>query len=162
MPMSINKPVVQAIAHQPGAGDTVSMMGVTLTYKVVGAQSDGKWLVLEYTAPPQMSGPFAHVHKVTTEIFYVLEGMLTITAGEQTYHLGAGGTVFVPPGTPHTFANNTNRPAKFFAMASPAGLEDYFKEMVNLMEEEPSWPPKDVDKVEALMAKYDTYVVTAV
>jgi len=47
------KPVV----HAPGAGQTVGAMGVALTFKTVGTDSDGQWLILEYMAPPQLSGP---------------------------------------------------------------------------------------------------------
>ena len=162
MPMSINQHTAQAIAHQPGAGDTVSMMGVTITYKVVGAQSDGQWLVMEYTAPPQMPGPPPHEHKITTEIFYVVEGVLAVQAGGQTTQLGAGGVAFVPPGTPHSFSNSGDAPAKFLLIASPAGLEMYFSEMGDLLKNETSWPPQDMSQVIALMAKHDTYAATAV
>jgi hypothetical protein len=40
--------------------------------------------VIEYTAPPNFSGPPPHWHKVMTEIFYVVEGAMTFRVGEQT------------------------------------------------------------------------------
>jgi uncharacterized cupin superfamily protein len=141
----------------PGGGDVRAGMGVTMAFKTVGAQSAGQWLVLEYTAPPQFSGPPPHWHKIMTEIFYVLEGTLTLRAGDETIQAGPGGYAYVPPGTVHAFSNQTEAPAKYLLIASPAGLEDYFAELGELVKNEPAWPPKDMSKVVALMAKYDTY-----
>lgn len=168
MPMSINSPnrsaavaidpsSASAVALLPGGGETLTALGVTLTFKTVGAQSCGQWLTLEYTAPPQFDGPPRHWHKVTTEIFFVLEGTLTLTAGDETIHAGPGGYAYVPPGTVHGFSNQTDAPVRYFAIASPAGLEDYFAEMSELIKDEPSWPPRDMSKIVALMEKYDTF-----
>ena len=160
MPMSINSKAPATPAATilpPGAGETHAAMGVTLTFKVVGADSGGQWLVMEYNAPPNLSGPPPHVHKVTTEIFYVLEGGLAITANGVTSELGPGGFAYVPPGTAHTFAKPHDAPAKYLLMASPAGLELYFAEMMDLLKAEPQWPPKDKGKFIALLAKYDTF-----
>ena len=52
-------------------------------------------------------------------------------------------------------------PAKYFGIASPAGLEDYFAELQELIKQEPAWPPRDMEKVVALMAKYDTFAPPA-
>lgn len=165
MPMSINQsaalsgdPVVpSALLLMPGGGETLAGMGVTMSHKTTGAQSAGQWLVMEYTAPPQFSGPPPHWHKVTTEIFFVLEGTLTLSAGDAAIQAGPGGYAYVPPGTVHGFSNQTDAPARFLLVASPAGLENYFRELANLIQDETSWPPRDMSKVIALMAKYDTF-----
>ena len=148
---------LQPVVRVAGEGQTHNALGVTLTFKTVGTDSGGQWLTMEYTAPPQFSGPPPHVHKVTTEIFYVLEGTLTMQVNGQTIHLGAGGMAYVPPGTVHTFANQTDAPTKFLGIASPSGLENYFAEMMELVKNEPQWPPKDMGPIIALMAKYDTF-----
>ena len=136
-------------------------MGVTMSFKTTGAQSDGQWLVLEYTAPPHFAGPPPHWHKVTTEIFYVLEGTLTLRTGEETIQAGPGGYAFVPPGVVHAFSNQSDAPARYLLVASPAGLENYFAELAELVKHEPSWPPKDMSKIVALMARYDTFAPPA-
>ncbi|MCU0501949.1 MAG: cupin domain-containing protein [Anaerolineae bacterium] len=157
VPMSINRASTTPIVHAPNAGETLTALGVTITYKSVGAQTNGQWLVLEYTAPPQFAGPPPHWHKVTTEIFYVLEGVLTLRVGDETIQAGPGSYAYVPPGTVHAFSNQTDAPARYLLVASPAGLESYFAELAELVKTEPSWPPKDMGKVIALMAKYDTF-----
>lgn len=162
MPMSINNKALAATILPPGAGEMRTAKGVTLTFKVVGADSGGQWLILEYNAPPQLQGPPPHVHKVTTEIFYVLEGSLSLVANGQTSEFGPGGFAYIPPGTAHTFANPHDAPAKYLLMASPAGLENYFAEVMELLKAETQWPPKDMDKFIELMAKYDTFAPDAV
>ncbi len=168
MPMSINSPNrstavaidpsgPKSIVLMPGGGETLTGMGVTMTLRTTGAQSAGQWLVIEYTAPPQFSGPPPHWHKIMTEIFYVLEGTLTLSAGDETIQAGPGGYAFVPPGTVHGFSNQTDAPARYLLIASPAGLENYFQELAELIKGEPSWPPKDMSKLVALMARYDTF-----
>lgn len=149
-----------AIAPQivpSGEGSTLSAYGVDITYKLVGKNSGGNWLVLEYAGPPRFTGPAPHWHKVTTEHFYVLEGSLTVQVDGQTSEIDAGGYAFVPPGIVHTFSNETDAPAKFLLITTPAGLEDYFAEMDGLLANEPEWPLKDMSKVVALMAKYDSF-----
>jgi len=147
------KPILLA----PGEGQTMHALGVTMTWMTRGADSGEQWLTLEYTAPPNFPGPPPHWHKVMTEIFYVLEGQLTLRLGEETRQVGPGGYAYVPPGNVHGFSNQTGAPAKFFLIASPALLEKYFAELAELIKDEPAWPPQDMGKVIALMAKYDTF-----
>lgn len=42
-----------------------------------------------------------------TEIFYVLEDTLTLTAGDETIQAGPGGYAYVPPGQVHGFSNQS-------------------------------------------------------
>ena len=50
------------------------------------------------SGPPQL-----HVHDEDDEAWHVLEGTLRFRLGERTVDAGAGSTVFVPAGTPHTY-----------------------------------------------------------
>ena len=45
-------------------------------------------------------------------MFYVLEGTLRVSLGDEVLELEAGSFVCVPPGTPHTFANKSDRPVR--------------------------------------------------
>lgn len=148
---------IQPLLLSPGDGETYSGLEVTITPKTLGAQSGGQWLVVEYTAPPGSVGPRLHWHKTTTEIFYVLEGTLTLQVNEATQALRPGGYAYIPPHTVHAFSNLSHAPAKFLLVASPAGFEHYFIELVELAKTEPQWPPVDMSRILALMAKYDTF-----
>lgn len=159
MPMSINSPVrSNAIVVPAGAGETFAGIGANIVLKAGGAQTDGQFLVVDYTAPPKFTGPPPHWHKAMTEMFYVLEGTLEVLANDQRTNLGAGGFALVPPGVVHAFANPSSAPARFLLVATPAGLERYFAELTAMVRTEAVWPPKDPTALHALMARYDTFV----
>ncbi len=157
MPMTINSTQMKPLVLEPGAGAKLAGAGVNIALKVAGAQSDGQLLVLEYSAPVRFAGPPPHWHKITTEIFYVLEGALSLQIGGETTLAGPGGCAFVPPGAVHAFANPGDAPARFLLIASPAGLEGYFAELSELIRHEPAWPPRDMTALRELMARYDTF-----
>ena len=137
------------------------MVGGTVTIKTESEDTGSAWSLLEFTVPPLFSGPPPHWHKVTQEAFYVLEGSLTLQVGEQTIKVPPGGYAFIPIGMIHTYSNAEDESAKFLLFISPGGLEKYFGELAELIQNEPSWPPVDMSKVSALMAKYDTYPPSA-
>ena len=154
----INQPFqLQPRLLKPGAGPTLSFLGVDLSYKVSSADTAGEWALLEYSAPPMFAGPPLHWHKVTSEVFYVLEGRVTFHMGEEVFKGEPGSMVYIPTGVLHTFSNQEEEPARFLTFLSPGGFEEYFKELAALVQLEPSWPPKEMSKLFALYEKYDNY-----
>lgn len=138
-------------------GHVFNALGASIFLKTTGGQSGGQWFVMEGNSPPRMSGPAPHWHKLATEIFVVLEGELTFRAGDQTRTVGPGGYAYIPPGTVHTFANESDAPVKYLALTSPATLEGYFRELMALVQGG-EWPPQDPQEIIALMAKYDSFL----
>lgn len=161
MPMSINSPRFRSVVVSPGGGERLSSLGVEIALKTGSAQTDGQWVLLEYSAPPRFAGPPPHWHKLTTEIFYVLDGELSVQIDGELRAIGAGGCVLIPPGVIHAFGNPHNAPTRFLLVASPAGLDHYFAELEAMTRSEPSWPPHDLTALRALMARYDTYTPAA-
>lgn len=141
----------------PGGGHVFNGLGVIQNYKVTSADTGGEWTAMEYTAVPRFAGPAPHWHKVLQEAAYILEGMLTFHMDDRTAAVSTGGFVYIPPGTVHTFANETDAPARMLLFMLPGGFEDYFKDLQALIKSEPTWPPADMSKLLELMAKYDTY-----
>ena len=59
-----------------------------------------------------------HLHNVMEENFFILEGELEFTVGDETLTARAGDLVHVEPGKSHYLKNTTNAPAKaIFALA---------------------------------------------
>lgn len=56
------------------------------------------------TETPPEKGPSLHLHPYI-EVFIVLDGQLTITAGDATIEAAAGQIVIVPAETPHKYRN---------------------------------------------------------
>jgi quercetin dioxygenase-like cupin family protein len=50
-------------------------------------------------------GPPLHTHPYV-EVAFTLEGRATITIGNETREVSAGGIVVIPPETPHRFVNS--------------------------------------------------------
>ena len=164
MPMSINRSTTvsdlsaapSAIVLMPGGGDTRPVMGPTITFKTVGGQSDGQFLVMEATEQPGSGSP-TNWHKVTTLIIFVLEGTFTLQVGDETTQLGPGGYAYLPPRTVYAITNRSDAPAKCLWITSPAGMEDYIAAAMEWVASEPAWPPADTSKLAALREKYDFF-----
>ena len=129
------------IVLRPGEGKIVPVPGHKVTHKVVGADTDGAYSLLEVELVGD--GPPQHIHKNEDEAFYVLEGEINVLLGERTTRATAGSFVLIPRGTVHTFSRVGQEPAKLLAIFSPPGLEQFFDEAVDL----------DVTDTEAYVAK---------
>jgi mannose-6-phosphate isomerase-like protein (cupin superfamily) len=67
-----------------------------------------------------------HVHPVGSETFKVRTGCLAIVMDGKEQLVGAGRSITVPPGTPHSFKNAGAIPVKFTAEFSPAQQQRNF------------------------------------
>jgi len=134
-----------------GEGDSVSLRGSELTFKVRSDQAAGASCV-EFAALPGFDTGL-HVHKKLEETFYVLEGEFELRAGDEVRRGLPGTVMFVPPGVPHAFSNPTDAPARILFLMSPPGHDRYFVELADILAR--SGPP-DTDAIAALRSKYDT------
>ncbi len=87
-----------------------------------GEQSDGRVSVSEITMPARAAGPPLHRHAFD-EVFYVLEGELTIQVGRDLLTAGRGELVHAPSGVPHTLANRSSATVRCLVVCAPAGFE---------------------------------------
>lgn len=111
--------------------------------------------VLRYTAPARFVGPPPHRHAVTTEAFHVLDGALTVTLDRDELCLEPGATTVVDPGRIHAFRNDGVRACSFLVVAAPPGLEQFLRELADLMAESIIWPPEEKSVLRDLGRRYD-------
>lgn len=90
-------------------------------------------------------------------MFYVLEGTLTVRLGEDTRELGAGTFVCVPPGVVHTFRNEGEQPVRFLNFNTPAGWENYMRDLAAAAKE----GPLDSATIGRIASRYDFRAVDA-
>lgn len=64
-----------------------------------------------------------HVHDGEDDAFYVLEGQLVVTYGEEEVVAGPGTFVLVPPGVRHGLRNDGDTPVRMLNIHSPAGFD---------------------------------------
>ena len=134
-----------------GEGDSVSLRGTEVTFKVKSGQAEGASCTEWVAAPGFDTG--LHVHERLEETWYVLDGELEFRLGDETVNAPTGACVFVPPHVPHAFANRRQAPAKFLLMLSPPTHDRYFVELAEILEHR---GPPDSEAIAALRAKYDT------
>ncbi len=60
-----------------------------------------------------------HVHHEDDEAWYVLEGRLGFVRGAERLEAGPGAAVLVPRGTPHTYWNAGDGPARYVIVMPP-------------------------------------------
>lgn len=145
------------IVLQPGEGSTVSPPGhPVMTTKISGLDAANAYSMLEMTVYDQ--GPPLHKHLSEEEVFYVLEGEVTLRVGDREIQVVPGSVVLVPRGTPHTFWNSSKSPARLLVIFSPAGYEGFFAEVAGL--EEPVGTAEYLVKVGAIREKYNAELVT--
>jgi mannose-6-phosphate isomerase-like protein (cupin superfamily) len=120
--------VTRAVIRKLGEGRTVAVVGDVYRFLATGEDTDGRYALWEAFVPPG-GGPPPHVHSREEEGFYVLEGEITFFIGDQRLIASAGTFANVPVGTPHSFRNESGKPARMLISVAPAGLEQMFFEV---------------------------------
>jgi quercetin dioxygenase-like cupin family protein len=114
---------------------------------------DGPFAVVEFELAPGFEGPLPHLHRETTDCFYVLDGSLVFKLDGERRDAPSGTFVRVPPGVVHTFSNpDPEHPARVLNMFAPPGLAGYLREIAAA-----SAPGAELDHaaLEAIAARYD-------
>lgn len=97
--------------------------------RIPSGATDGVMTLGEVQLPPRTAGPNLHVHTNEDEMFFVLDGVLTVQIGEQLHEIQAGGLAWGARGMPHAFANRAIEPLRIMILWIPGGAERVFVEM---------------------------------
>ncbi|MGH2793253.1 MAG: quercetin 2,3-dioxygenase [Actinomycetota bacterium] len=111
---------------KPGQGERLAFMGQVSLVRATGDQTGGLLSITE-TRTPAGNGPPRHVHSLEDEMFFVLEGELTFTIGDEQHVAGPGSFVFAPRDVPHAYV--ANAPTRHLGMVSPPGFERFLHDM---------------------------------
>ena len=111
----------------PNAGKSFWLTTDRHTFKLVGADTNGAFTLIEVIARPEF-GPPPHIHHRQDECFYVLEGEFEFTYEGRTFTAGAGSVVHLAKGRVHTHRAAGNRPARALNVTTPAGVEKFIEE----------------------------------
>lgn len=108
-----------------GEGEALWFLGTLAIVKVAGEAVDRRYALIEFLFPEGASPPL-HTHP-QDESYFVLEGRLTLQAGDALFELGEGGAAAVPMGVAHTFRVDSEL-ARVLVLSTPAGLERLVRE----------------------------------
>jgi len=147
----------QPTLRKPAQGRTIAVVGDVYRFLATGEDTNGKYAMWEAIVPPG-GGPPPHVHSREEEGFYILEGEITLTVNGERIVATAGTFANMPVGTPHSFKNESDRPAKMLLSVAPAGLEQMFFEVgVPLAEGATTALPPTKDEIETLLTVAPKY-----
>jgi quercetin dioxygenase-like cupin family protein len=123
----------QAIVVPPGQGDLVNLRGLGVHFKIEGLQTGGRFSIVEHPIEPRRLIP-PHVHTNEDEYSFVIEGVVGARIGDEIVEGGPGTYIIKPRNVPHTFWNPTDQPARLLEIISPAGFENYFRELGQMID----------------------------
>ena len=106
----------------PGEGRAYPMGRIAAVFKADGAETQERYSISEWSLEPHTQGPGAHSH-AEDDVFYVIEGTMSVRVGEHWTDAARGSFVLVPGGTVHDFENRTDARAAILNVSVPGGFE---------------------------------------
>ena len=147
----MSEQIARSLVRNRTDGRTIAVVGDVYRFLATGNETNGKYAIWEAIVPPG-GGPPPHVHSREEEGFYILEGEITFQIGENRLVATAGMFANMGVGTPHSFRNESGRPAKMLISVAPAGLEEMFFECgIPLAPDATTTPPPTKAEIEKLV-----------
>jgi mannose-6-phosphate isomerase-like protein (cupin superfamily) len=124
-------------------------------FKAAAHDTAGRFDFLIMALAP-LTGPPLHYHEEQDDTFYVLEGLLTVQAGEEILDLGPGDFMSIPPRMAHTFDNlhNGDDLVRTINVMTPGGLFPTIEDMARV---EPG--PDQADGIKDATRRHGTLIV---
>ena len=94
----------QAVHVPPGKGKRLWVADKLMTFVVSGGETGGAYALTDSTVPPGGEAP-PHVHRREDEAFWVLEGEIEVTVGDDTLTASRDSFVRLPRDVPHSYVN---------------------------------------------------------
>ena len=154
----ITEQLTQAVVLKANEGRALWHLGALINFKALGSETGGEYWALEGLADQHMAVPL-HSHSREVEIWYVLEGEITFTIGDEKRTVGPGAFAYIPRNMPHIFQVRSGT-ARWFGIGMPAGLDQWFFETgepaQSLTLPPPATTPPDVEAIIASLKAYGT------
>lgn len=146
-----------AVVVRAGQGQAVRWGPNGVVRLLAGAaNTENCFSIVEVTEPPGSSAPL-HTHHGEAEAFYILEGKIELTCGDQHLTAREGDFIYTPKDVAHKYAVVGDRPTRVLLLFSRPGFEGFFMEGGSPIDEPPAGPP-DPKAFQRLVAKYDLEV----
>ena len=135
----------------PTEGERADFPSLGNRFLLTGEQTGGRFALVEHTIPPRGLAAPAHTHEHEDEYSFVLSGRMGALIGEEVVEAGPGELVVKPRGVPHAFWNAGDEEVRLLELISPAGFEQYFRELAPLVA---GGGPPDPSAAAEIMARY--------
>lgn len=117
---------------QPGAGRVGALGSIGVQFKLWGRDTGEALSVVEHPFPVGALVP-PHLHTREDEYSIVSDGEIGFRSGDREVVLGPGGYITKPRGEMHAMWNAGQAPARMVEIISPAGFENFFRELSELL-----------------------------
>ncbi len=125
----------QTLILKPGQGRVYNLGTMTAIFKADENETGDKYSISEWWLDPNSNGPGAHQHEDQDQIFYVLEGTISMFIADKWIEADRGAFIRIPRNTMHTFSNRTDKKAGMLNFDIPGGFERNIPSMVKWFEE---------------------------
>ncbi len=107
---------------------------ISAVFKADEGETASRYSISEWWLEPHTQGPGAHKHD-EDDVFYVIEGTMSLLVGDEWTEAPRGAFVLVPGGVTHDFENRGDVRAGVLNLSIPgafephmAGIAEWFKE----------------------------------
>jgi mannose-6-phosphate isomerase-like protein (cupin superfamily) len=139
----------------PEDGELVHLYALGVRFMLDGARTQGRFSLVEHPLPARALGAPLHTHRREDEFSYILEGRFGFQLGDDVLEAGPGEFVAKPRGVAHTFWNAGDTAGRLLEFISPAGFEQYFRELAPLLVAGDGSAARDEAAIAGLLARYD-------
>lgn len=123
----------------PGEGRSYPMGRISAVFKADGDETRKEYSISEWWLEPHTRGPGAHSHP-EDDVFYVIEGTMSILMGDRWIDAPEGSFVLAPGGVKHDFENRSSSRAGVLNLSIPGEFEKNMPAIAKWFDEN---PPKD-------------------
>ena len=113
----------------PSDGHLAILGGTGARFMIEGANAGKRFALVEHPMQPRALAAPMHRHHREDEYSFVLEGSIGALLGDSVVIGNPGDLIFKPREQWHTFWNAGDAPARILEIISPAGFENYFREL---------------------------------
>jgi mannose-6-phosphate isomerase-like protein (cupin superfamily) len=112
---------------------------ISAIFKADEEETNAAYSVSEWWLEPKTTGPGAHVHP-EDDIFYVIEGTMSVLVGDRWIDAPKGSFVLVPGGVTHDFENRRSARAGVLNFSCPGPFEPAMPNIVEWFSANPPGP----------------------
>ena len=124
--------VIKAKVVGPRDGIAGFLGTIGVRFMIDGLEAGQRFSLVEHPMAPRVLAAPLHRHSREDEYSFVLEGQVGALLGEEVLIGKPGDLIFKPRNQWHTFWNAGDEPARILEIISPAGFEEFFRELVDL------------------------------
>lgn len=103
--------------------------GLGVSWRIDGSSTGSRFAVVHHPMAPRSLAAPLHMHHHEDEYSYVIRGTLGALLGEAVVTAGPGDWLIKPRNQWHTFWNAGDTVCEIIEVISPAGFENYFREV---------------------------------